>query len=43
MGGAGEDTLMAQDGQRDALRGGTGNDEASVDAIDSRSGVETVG
>lgn len=41
-GSTGNDTLYSRDGVRDAVVGGTGTDRARVDAVDSRSSVESI-
>ncbi len=41
-GGGGDDTLYARDTRRDTVLGGTGRDRARLDAVDVRSGVESL-
>ena len=40
-GGAGADTIYAQDGERDVVIGGPGHDRARVDKQDKLIGVES--
>jgi len=40
LGGGGNDTIRANDGKKDIIRGGTGYDKAYVDRVDKVTGVE---
>jgi Ca2+-binding RTX toxin-like protein len=40
LGGSGNDTIRAEDGTRDIIRGGPGRDKAYVDRVDKVKGVE---
>jgi hypothetical protein len=42
LGDEGNDTIRAQDGRRDIIRGGPGSDTAYVDRVDNVKGVEVV-